>query len=106
DDHGLWRRAGNRHPVVAGRVGFDGQAQPGDLAAEPVTSVAPDRSPRQALRSVGGAGALLEFTQSGNNALCVHRDTRYQFFGCQPAATRTLRAWNASAYPVRDWHSM
>ena len=41
DDDGLWRRAGHRHPVVAGRIRFDRQSELGNPALEPVARVAP-----------------------------------------------------------------
>ena len=69
DDHGLGRGAGQRHPVVAGRVGVDAQAELGDLGLEPLARVAPHRSPRETLRAIGRRRARRQLAEIINHAL-------------------------------------
>ena len=48
------------------------QAELGDLAAEPLARVAPDRSPGEPLRAVGVEVRARKLAQIGNDSLCVH----------------------------------
>ena len=76
DDHGLRRGAGQRHPVVAGRIGLDVQAELRDLAGEPGARIAPDRSPGEALGAVGIRGPRGELAQIGDDALGAGHERR------------------------------
>ncbi len=67
DDHGLLRGSCERDPVVAGGIGLDREAEGRDFFLEPDAGVAPHRTPREALRSVGRRRPRSQFAQFGDH---------------------------------------
>ena len=72
DDDRARRVAADRHPVVAGGIGLDGEPEFGDPGGEPRARLAPHRSPGQPLGPIGGRRARRQLTKIGNHSLCVH----------------------------------
>ena len=69
---GAVRFAAQRGPAVAGRIDRRLEAERRQLVAEPGARVAPDRSPREPLRTVGGRRAGRELPEIGDDVPGAH----------------------------------
>ena len=77
DDDRAIGGAGQRHPAVAGRVHLRLDPDRRQARAQPFARVAPHRTPREALRTVGGRGPLAEVPEVGDHVAGAHRGASY-----------------------------
>src|SRR5436190_24098992 len=97
DDDGLRRRSRQRHPVVAGGVGFDRQIERRHLRAKPFPRVAPHRAPRDALGAVGCGGTRRELAQIRDDAARRIVDGRHSVLNTMIGSTFVARRTGPSA---------
>src|SRR6476661_3204796 len=93
DDHGLRPLARQRDPVIAGSVGLHIQTVGCQCLTKPPASIAPHRSPRDALRAVRVAGPRGQRAEIGNYIACAHISLAWAIIAAVLAKALGVRLW-------------